>query len=274
MKKLQNIYLYFKLRSIKDILLDFFKFIIRTWIYIIIFLSSFCILMNYIGYDSDIVYLQKDNKKIVLIGTIHISNNADYYNNISKLNNIYKDQNYKLYYETLKYNENASDYTKQNMMDLEETFLIFTKAGKLKQQHDYLNYSEEDKNADIDILQLEKMNGIKEIKKITSYNHLIKSNNLNTKQNEKTFLNYYFEEGLKYYVRSSLISGLYINRFSDINKKRFDIILKERNKALINSIDYNENAVINYGDSHLSGIIQLLEKKGYTVVAEHKLKAF
>jgi len=272
MKKLQNIYLYFKLRSIKDIFLDFFKFIFKTWIYTITFLVVFCSLMNYVGYNSKVVYLEKDNNKIVLVGTIHISTNSDYYNNISNLNEIYKLEDYKLYYETIDYNENASKETKKTMKDFEDTFSFFAKTAKLKQQNNYLNYKDEDVNADIDFLELEKLQGVKEIKLFTSYSEVLKNNNKDIKK--ETVLNNFFDNVLKYYFRASLIAGLHFNNISDINKNNLKVILDKRNKVLINSIDYNKNAIINYGDIHLPEIIKELENKGYKVVAKSELKAF
>jgi pheromone shutdown protein TraB len=230
--------------------------------------------MNWFGYNSDVLYLEKDNHKIVLIGTVHLSPDREYYKNISTLNEIYKLEDYKLYYEMVKDNPNASQDTHKTKQALSDTFSFLSSKAKLKQQHDYLYYNVEDKNADIDFLELEKLGGIKEIKKFTGFNELLKTTNTNNQENKESALNSIFETTLMYYFRASIVGGLHFNDLTNINKNNLKVILEERNKVLVNTIDYEKNAVVNYGNAHLSGIIELLEKKGYKVVAEHKLKAF
>jgi len=230
--------------------------------------------MNWFGYNSDVLYLEKNNHKIVLIGTVHLSPDREYYKNISTLNEIYKLEDYQLYYEMVKDNPNASQDTHKTKQALSETFSFLSSKAKLKNQHDYLYYNVEDKNADIDFLQLEKLGGIKEIKNFTGLNEYLSIVNINNQETKETTLNTIFDNVLMYYFRASIIGGLHFNDLFDYNKNKLKVILNERNKVLVNSIDYEKNAVVNYGNAHLSGIIELLEAKGYKITSEYKLKAF
>lgn len=248
------------------------KKILKTILLSGLFFSAYYVPAGFMPYNTDKVTLQNGEHTIVIQGMIHFAPTEFYKETENNINN-YKEKNYNYYYEYVETTEEEYKQWIQKTGEVTNIIQGMTNVLNFDSQKNHKSINSGIK-ADIEMKEIletiEKENLVlvdkKDLQQIKEVNAEIKENNYfnNIKDN------WIQKEFLKSTMRIAFRKVEYLGGREDFEK----VIVKKRNDHLLNTIDYNKNAFITYGQLHMSDLIDKLEKKGYKVIKEDKIKVF
>jgi hypothetical protein len=246
------------------------KILLMSFIYTVVLFSS----LGFLTYNTDKITLKNnEGQKIVVLGMMHSAPN-DFYKEVKENIENYKNNGYQYYFEQVKVNsmEDLEEFNKinGNFNDIASNIknsLNFDSQNNHKEisigtradlDLDIILKDFKDKN--VSILNEEDKETLKNI------NNKIKEINYFDKVNDSKFQQSILKAVMRFSLRST--------EFFGSNAGFEEIIIKKRNDHLLNTIDYNNNSLITYGQLHLKDIINKLESKGYKIIEKQKIKAF
>jgi len=250
----------------------FLKGSLKTSLFTSLFLAAYFIPLSITTYNTDIITLQNGNHTIVVQGMIHSAPKKFYElteDNIYK----YKNKGYKYYYEQVVGTQaEKEEFNKLNNNLIEIAYDISNSLG-FDNQNNY-KISEGGTRADTDLKTVIKDYKKYDIKlisdsdknKLIKIKETIKETNYFEEVKQSRFQQFYLKALMRYSLRVAEFFG---------GKENFEKhIVNKRNDILLNTIDYNNNTFITYGQLHLDDIVEKLEKKGYKVVESDKVEVF
>lgn len=249
------------------------KEIFRIALISLLFFSVYYIPTGFLPYNVDKITLSNGSNNIVIQGMIHFAP-AEFYKTTEINVKSYKEKNYNYYYE---YVEIESE--EEHKQWIEKTGDISNIVNGLTGVLNFdsqSNYSEINKGIKADIKMKEILDTIeKENLVLVDKEDLEDIETANSHIEENNYFDYIKDswiqkEFLKSTMRIAFRKVEYIGGREDFEK----VIVKKRNNHLLNTIDYNKNAFITYGQLHMKDLVEKLKNKGYKVIKEDKIKVF
>lgn len=231
----------------------------RVFIYTAILLTVFYYFTAFTTYKTDKITMEKEGHKIVLLGMVHQAPNS-FYKEITKSVKNYKNNGYKYYYEGVLGTQEEVEQLNKIMGNIDNAERKNANFYGFEEQ-DAHNELKKGIRADITIKKL-----VKDLKE----EKVLLTTEMKAEKKESKPSNFQIS------LHKAWLRFCY--RFNDFvgfkEEGLYKVLIEKRNDKLIQTIDFNNNAVITYGQLHIDDIVKKLELKGYKIKEEQKIEVF